>query len=91
MAPNREKYDIEVRNYDAIKRNQISFDFMQLTFNRLDGLYLCEGCLLIYAITKGQLRKQSAVEIEKMKREKKKRNKIKEVTSKNYTKSLFYE
>ena len=40
MALDQEKYDIEVRNADAIKRNGILFDFMQRTFNRLDGLYL---------------------------------------------------
>ena len=28
MAINREKYDIEVRDDDAIKRNRILFDFM---------------------------------------------------------------
>ena len=40
MALKREKYDIEVQNDDAIKRNRIFFDFMQRTFNRMDGLYL---------------------------------------------------
>ena len=33
MAPNRERYDIEVRNDDEIKSNQILFGFMQLMFN----------------------------------------------------------
>ena len=42
MALKRDKYDIEVQNYDAIKRNRILFDLMQQTFNRLDGLYLHE-------------------------------------------------
>ena len=42
MALNRDKYDIEVRNDDAIKRNRILFDFMQGTFKRLDRLYLHE-------------------------------------------------
>ena len=42
MAPKRYKYDIEVHNYDAIKRNRILFDFMQRIFNCLDGLYLHE-------------------------------------------------
>ena len=50
MTPNLEKYDIEVRNEDAIKRTQTFFDFMQQTFNRLDGLYLRERCLLTYSI-----------------------------------------
>ena len=58
MALNRDKYDIEVRNYDTIKHNQIFFDFMRQTFNFLDGLYLCERCLLIDIIVKYQLRKQ---------------------------------
>ena len=40
MALKRDKYDTEVQNNDAIKRNQIFFDFMQQTFNRLDGLYI---------------------------------------------------
>ena len=60
MALKRDKYDIEVRNYDGIKRNQILFDFMQRTFNRLDGLYLPEKCILIDLIMKDQLRKHSA-------------------------------
>ena len=42
MALKRYKYDIEVQNDDAIKRNQIFFDFMQRTFNSLDGLYFHE-------------------------------------------------
>ena len=63
MAPNLEKYDIEVQNDDTIKRNWAFFDFVQRTFNRLDGLYLREICLLIDKIMKDQLRKQSAAEI----------------------------
>ena len=45
MALNRDKYDIEVRNNDAIKRNQIFFDFVQQMFNCLYGLYLRERCI----------------------------------------------
>ena len=30
---NWDKYDIEVQDDDAIKRNQIFFDFMQLTYS----------------------------------------------------------
>ena len=60
MALNWDKYDIEVRNDDAIERNQVFFDFMPLNFNNLDGLYLRERCLLEDAIMKYQLRKQSA-------------------------------
>ena len=70
MALNRDKYDNEVQNYDAIKRNRIFFDFMPRTFNRIYGLYLRERCLLIYAVMKDQLRKQSSAEIEKLNREK---------------------
>ena len=66
MALNWDKYDIEVRNDDSIKRNLVFFDLTQQTFNSLDGLYLCEICLLIDAILKDQLRKESAVEIEKI-------------------------
>ena len=40
MNINRDKYDIGVQNDDAIKRNQIFFDFMQQAFNYMDGLYL---------------------------------------------------
>ena len=68
MALNWVKYDIEIRNDDTIKRNQILFDFIQHTFNRLDGLYLHERCLLIDTIKEDQLRKQSAAEIEKLNR-----------------------
>ena len=70
MALNRYKYNIEVRNDDAIKCNQIFFDFMKQKFNRLDGLYLREVCLLIDTIMKDKLRKQIAAEIEKLDREK---------------------
>ena len=70
MDLNWYKYDIEVRNDYAINCNQIFFDFMQRPFNRLDGLYLSEICLLIDTIMKYQSRKQSAAEIEKLNREK---------------------
>ena len=50
MALKWVKYDIEVQNDDAIKRNRIFFDFMQRTFNRLDVLYLHEKSLLINTI-----------------------------------------
>ena len=68
MAHNWEKYDIEIRDDDAIKRNQIFFDFMQLTFNCLDGLCIHEKCLLTDTIKEYQWRKQSAEKIEKLKR-----------------------
>ena len=57
MGLNRDKYDIEVQNDDTIKVNQILSDFMQLTVNHLDGLYLHEKCLSIDVIMKDQLRK----------------------------------
>ena len=40
MALKRGKYDIEVRDDDAIKLNRILFDFMQQNFSCLDGLYM---------------------------------------------------
>ena len=70
MALNWEKYDTEVRNGDAIKRNRIWFDFMQLLLNCLDGLYLRERFVLVDTIINDQSRKQSAAEIEKLSREK---------------------
>ena len=60
MAINRDKYDIEVRDDDAIKRNQILFDFMQQKFSCLDGLYMDGKYLLIDTIKKDKLRKHSA-------------------------------
>ena len=68
MALKQDKYDIEVKNDDAIKRNQIFFYFMERTFNRLDGLYLHEKSLLIYTIIENQPRKQSAAEVERLNR-----------------------
>ena len=50
MALNWDKYCIDIRNDDVIKRNQILFDFMQRTFNHMDGLYLHEKYLLIDTI-----------------------------------------
>ena len=47
MAFKRNKYDIRVQNYDAIKRNWIFFYFMQQMFNRLDGLYMDADFVLI--------------------------------------------
>ena len=45
MALNWDKYDIEVRYDDVIKRKQIFFDFMQRTFSHLDVLYMDENFL----------------------------------------------
>ena len=91
MALNKDKYDIEVRNDNSIKRNRIFFDFMQQTFNRLDELYLRERYLLIDTMMKDQLMNQSAAEFGKLNREKKPRNKRKAGTSKVYFKNLFCE
>ena len=46
MALKRDKYDIDVQNDDAIKCNWTFFDFMQQTFNSMDGLYLHEKVFL---------------------------------------------
>ena len=91
MTLNRDKYDIEVRNDDAIKRNRILFDFMQRTFNRLDEIHLHKCFLLMYTIIKYQFRKQSAAEEEKLNRVKKARNKRKEGKYKPSKKKLFCE
>ena len=64
MALNQDKYDIEVRDDDAIKRNQIFCDFMQRTLNCMDGLYIHEKYHLIDTIKDDQLRKHSLAEIE---------------------------
>ena len=90
MPINQDKYEIRVQNDDAIKSNQIFFYFMQQTFNRLDGLYLRETCILIDVIMKDQLREQISAEIEKLNREKKARNKIKKCTSKTSPKKVFF-
>ena len=89
MVLNRDKYDIEVRNDDTIKRNRIFFDFLQSPFNRMDGLYLHEICLLIDAIMKYQLRKHSAVEIEKLNIKKRPETKERKVNIRLLKKSLF--
>ena len=70
MALDPEKFDIEVRNDDAIKRNQIFFDLIQRTFNCLDLLNLHEIFVMIKTIKEDQSRNQSAAEIEKTNREK---------------------
>ena len=47
MTLKRDKYNIEVRDDDAINRNQVFFDFMQQTFKSLDGLYMDERFILM--------------------------------------------
>ena len=80
---NQDKYEIEVQNDDAIKRNQIFFYFMQQTFINLDALYLQEKFLLMDTIIKYPSQKHSAAEIEKLNRLKKIRNKRKEGISRS--------
>ena len=91
MALNQDKYDIEVQNDDAIKFNRLLFDFMQQTFNLLDGLYLHENFLLVDTIKEYQSREHIAAEIEKLNSETNSRNTRKEGISKPYPKSLFCE
>ena len=80
MALNRYKYDIKVQNYDAIKRDQIFFGFMQQKLNCMYGLYTHKIFLLVYTIKEDQSRKKSAAEIEKSEQRKKPQKKIKECT-----------
>ena len=91
MALNWEKYDIEFLNDDAIKHNQILFDFMQRILNSLYGLYLYEKCPLIDTIMKDQLRKQSSVEVEKPNRKKRPETKERKVHLRLIQKILFCE
>ena len=60
MALKRDKDAIEIQKDDAIKRNQICFDFMLRMFNHLNQLYEKEKSLLIYTILTYQSRKESA-------------------------------
>ena len=76
MSLNWDKYDIEVREYDAIKRNQIFFDSMQQTVIYMDGLYMDGEYLLIDIINKYQLRNQISAEVERLNRDKKNRKKV---------------
>ena len=75
MSLKREKSDIEFHNDDAIKRERIFFDFVQRTFNCLDGLYLPEKCILMDTIIENQSIKQSAEEVERLNRRKKQKQK----------------
>ena len=91
MALKRDKYDIEVQNNDAIKRNRIIFDFMQRTFNRLNELYLHEKIIFIFTIIENQSRKQSAAEVERLNRKKRIETKIRKVHPSLLKKRLFCE
>ena len=63
MALKQDKYDIEIQKDDAIKRDQIFFDFMVRMSNHLNQLYEKEKSLLIHTILKYQLRNESAKEV----------------------------
>ena len=75
MNVNQGKYDIEVQNDDAIKRNRVLYDFIQQTFNRLDGLYLHENIPLIDTTTKNKSRNQSVTKVETLNIQKGKKKK----------------
>ena len=50
MALKRYKDAVEIQKDDAIKRNQVSFDFMLRMFNHLNKLFVKEKSLLILII-----------------------------------------
>ena len=60
MALKRDKDDIEIQKYDAIKRNQIFFEYMLRMFNHLNQLYEKEKSLLICTILTYQSRNKVA-------------------------------
>ena len=85
----RYKYDIEDWDDGAIKRNLIFFDFMQQTFNRMDGLYMDKFFILVYTMKKGQLRKHSATEVEWLDREKSTETQMEHIFKTSSKKSIF--
>ena len=88
MALKRDKDVIEIKKYDAIKRNQIFFDFMLIMFNHLNQLYVKEKILLIDTILKYKSRNESAKGVEKPNRNNNTRKGNKEDTSKPSTKKV---
>ena len=78
MALKRDMYAIEIQKDDAIKRNQIFFDFMLRIFNNLNQLHVKGKSLLIDKILKYQSRNESAKEVEEQNRDNKTRNGNKE-------------
>ena len=60
MAFKQDKDAIEIQKDDAIKRNQLFFDFMLRMFNNLNQLCKEKNSLLIYTILTYQSRKESA-------------------------------
>ena len=89
MALKRDKYAIEIKKDDAIKRNRTFFDFMLRMFNHLNNLYEKGKFLLIDTILKYQQRNQSAKEVKKSNRYNKTRHGNKEDKSKPSKKRLF--
>ena len=67
MALKWDKDAIEIQKDDAIKSNQIFFDFMLIMFNHLNQLYVKEKILLIDTILKYKSRNEIAKEVEKTK------------------------
>ena len=67
MALKRDKDATEIQKDDAIKRNQIFFDFMPRMFNHINQLYEKGKILLIDTILKYQSRNESAKEVKKTK------------------------
>ena len=59
IALKREKDAIDIDGEDAINSNRLFFDFMLRMFDHLNQLYEMEKCLLIDAILKYYLRKES--------------------------------
>ena len=74
---NWDKYDIEVQNDDATKRNQVFFLFHATNVQSSGWIIYTLKYLLIDTIMKRQSRKQSAAEIEKLNHEKEGRKKEK--------------
>ena len=60
IALKRDKDEISIDGNDAINSYQLFFDFMLRMFDHLNQLYEMEKSLLIDAILKYHLRKQSA-------------------------------
>ena len=62
IALKRDKYAVDIDGNDAIDSQQLVFDFMLRMFYHLNQLYEMEKSLLIDAILKYHLRKESAKE-----------------------------
>ena len=89
MALNRNKYDIEVRDDDTIKHDQIFL----ISCNERSMVWMDYIWMKFYFDRynkKDQFRKQSAAEVEILNRDKKERNKKKEGTSKPSPKKRLF-